>query len=325
MKKTNSSIVIITNKSKTHLLMQEYDDTYHIEYLRNKYNFFGGNIEKNEKPLDCILRELDEEINDSFLLYNIKNNIIYLNKYMIVYHMDDEVYCAHEHIFISVLDDAIFENLDEDINYSNEGIFRKLEIFPDLVFQTAWDSPYVIDWFFNLNTIEEPIAFEKVYNLELDSKIINRINMISLSAISPIIFIPGCYDLLHAGHMEFLKKIKEFKNWYVVIGVGSDCVIKTLKGENRPVQSSDLRLMQISQLPYVDYVLLNDNEMFDEEIDFEQIIKFFKPDYLAISSDNKNIKLNLDFCKRHNIEPYYVDRFIIEQLSTTEIINKCKQ
>lgn len=95
---------------------------------------------------------------------------------------------------------------------------------------------------------------------------------------SRIVFTNGCFDILHAGHITYLKEAKKSGD-ILVVGVNSDESVKRLKGESRPVNALGDRLMLLSALEYVDYVV-----PFQEDTPLE-LIKAIKPDVLVKGGD----------------------------------------
>ncbi|MFA5936910.1 MAG: adenylyltransferase/cytidyltransferase family protein [Candidatus Paceibacterota bacterium] len=70
-----------------------------------------------------------------------------------------------------------------------------------------------------------------------------------------IIFPGGVFDLLHIGHIDYLKEIKKMGD-IVVVAITSDERTRERKGENRPIHSEDKRLAMIDAVRYVDYSLI---------------------------------------------------------------------
>lgn len=86
-----------------------------------------------------------------------------------------------------------------------------------------------------------------------------------------IVFTNGVFDILHAGHVGFLRRAKELGD-LLVVGVNSDASARRLKGANRPINSERDRLALVAALDPVDYVVL-----FDEETPAE-VIRALRPD-----------------------------------------------
>lgn len=71
-----------------------------------------------------------------------------------------------------------------------------------------------------------------------------------------IVFISGTFDIIHASHIDFLKKSKQ-KGDILVVGLGNDKSIKLYKGEERPINSARNRAIVMSNLKSVDYCFIN--------------------------------------------------------------------
>jgi D-beta-D-heptose 7-phosphate kinase/D-beta-D-heptose 1-phosphate adenosyltransferase len=86
-----------------------------------------------------------------------------------------------------------------------------------------------------------------------------------------IVFTNGVFDILHAGHVQFLRQAKELGE-VLVVGVNSDRSARQLKGKSRPINSERDRLALVAALDAVDHVIL-----FDEETPTE-LIRALRPD-----------------------------------------------
>jgi len=93
-----------------------------------------------------------------------------------------------------------------------------------------------------------------------------------------IVFTNGCFDVIHRGHVEFLKFCKSQGN-IVVLGLNSDSSVKTIKGPERPINNQDDRAAVMAALEMVDYVT------FFDEPDPLNLIKKVKPDILVKGQD----------------------------------------
>ena len=93
-----------------------------------------------------------------------------------------------------------------------------------------------------------------------------------------IVFTNGCFDLLHAGHVETLQKSKSFGD-LLVVALNSDASVSKLKGPTRPLQSENDRARIMAALACVDYVTI-----FDQPTPLE-LIKLFKPSVLVKGGD----------------------------------------
>ncbi len=95
-----------------------------------------------------------------------------------------------------------------------------------------------------------------------------------------VVFTNGCFDILHAGHVEYLKKARSLGD-VLVVGLNSDRSVKALKGRGRPINSQLDRAKVIAALCFVDYVTI-----FNEDTP-EKLIKALRPDILAKGGDWK--------------------------------------
>lgn len=93
-----------------------------------------------------------------------------------------------------------------------------------------------------------------------------------------IIFANGCFDILHVGHIRYLKGAKELGNT-LIVAINSDSSARKLKGNNRPLTKELERAEIISAIEYVDYVTI-----FDEP-DVSKLLLTLKPDIHAKGTD----------------------------------------
>jgi len=93
-----------------------------------------------------------------------------------------------------------------------------------------------------------------------------------------IVFTNGCFDVVHRGHIEFLKFCKLHGD-IVVVGLNSDSSVKSVKGPDRPVNNQYDRAAVLAALETVDYIAV-----FDEK-DPLNLIKKIKPDVLVKGQD----------------------------------------
>ncbi|MFW6289504.1 MAG: adenylyltransferase/cytidyltransferase family protein [Mariniphaga sp.] len=93
------------------------------------------------------------------------------------------------------------------------------------------------------------------------------------------VFVSGCYDLLHSGHVAFFKEASGYGDLYV--GIGSDNTINQLKG--RPTVNSDQeRLYMVKAVRYVKDAFINSGSGI---MDFEQDLRNLKPDVFVVNED----------------------------------------
>ena len=129
-----------------------------------------------------------------------------------------------------------------------------------------------------------------------------------------VVFTNGCFDIIHAGHVDYLLKAKVFGD-ILVVGLYSDSSVREIKGNNRPIVKENERAFILAQLKPVDYVVL-----FNEPTP-KQLIEELLPDVLIKGADwsIENI-VGRDIVENNGGEVKTID-FITEQ-STTNIIEK---
>lgn len=93
-----------------------------------------------------------------------------------------------------------------------------------------------------------------------------------------LVFTNGCFDILHAGHVDYLNKAKEFGD-VLLVALNSDKSINRIKGDKRPIVNQDERAFIIKNLKAVDIVTF-----FDEDTP-KEIIDELIPDILVKGAD----------------------------------------
>lgn len=93
-----------------------------------------------------------------------------------------------------------------------------------------------------------------------------------------VVFTNGCFDILHAGHCDYLNKSRAMGD-VLVIGLNSDKSVRSIKGEKRPIVPEAERAFLLENLKAVDYVV-----KFDEDTPFE-LINAVLPDILVKGGD----------------------------------------
>jgi D-beta-D-heptose 7-phosphate kinase/D-beta-D-heptose 1-phosphate adenosyltransferase len=93
-----------------------------------------------------------------------------------------------------------------------------------------------------------------------------------------VVFTNGCFDVLHAGHVQYLQAARA-QGDLLVVGLNSDSSVRQLKGAGRPVNPLEARAQVLAALQVVDFVTV-----FDEATPLE-LVKVVKPDVLVKGSD----------------------------------------
>ena len=111
-----------------------------------------------------------------------------------------------------------------------------------------------------------------------------------------IVFANGCFDIIHVGHIRYLKGAKKAGD-ILVVGINSDKSIRKLKGKGRPIIPGRDRALLVAALEMVDYVTIFD------EITAEKLIKSLKPNVHAKGTD---------YTKSNVPERHLIGRYIDE-------------
>jgi D-beta-D-heptose 7-phosphate kinase/D-beta-D-heptose 1-phosphate adenosyltransferase len=102
-----------------------------------------------------------------------------------------------------------------------------------------------------------------------------------LSVEKKIVFTNGCFDILHKGHIEYLRESKKLGD-KLIIGLNSDASIKRLKGSSRPTNNEQDRKHVLEALEFVDEVII-----FNEDTPYE-LIRRIQPDIITKGGDYKS-------------------------------------
>jgi D-beta-D-heptose 7-phosphate kinase/D-beta-D-heptose 1-phosphate adenosyltransferase len=93
-----------------------------------------------------------------------------------------------------------------------------------------------------------------------------------------VAFTNGCFDVLHAGHVQYLREARAQAD-LLVVGLNGDAGVRALKGPGRPVNSAEARALVLSALEVVDFLTV-----FDEPTPLA-LIELLRPDVLVKGAD----------------------------------------
>ena len=111
----------------------------------------------------------------------------------------------------------------------------------------------------------------------------------------PKVFVSGCYDLLHSGHVEFFRQASQYGDLYV--GIGSDETILHYKN-HKTLYNEKERLFMVKAIRYVKDAYINAGSGI---MDFVPTVDFLKPDILVVNEDGASEEKQ-KFCKERGIE-----------------------
>ena len=134
------------------------------------------------------------------------------------------------------------------------------------------------------------------------------------------VFVSGCYDMLHSGHVSFFEEAASYGDLYV--GIGSDQTIWKLKGR-RTINSECERLYMVKSIRYVKDAWVNSGSGI---MDFEKEVRELKPDIFLVNSDGYTPEKEA-FCKDIGTRLIVSKRIPGDGLparSTTELRRECR-
>ncbi len=136
------------------------------------------------------------------------------------------------------------------------------------------------------------------------------------------VFVSGCYDILHGGHIHFFQQARALGDHLTVCFASAE-VLKLAKNRH-PSLPDEHKGIILSALSCVDEVVSSSD--IDVVFDFQSHIEMLRPDILVVTDDDKNIERKKIFCTERGIE------FIVLAketrtfpLSTTAIISAIKE
>ena len=115
------------------------------------------------------------------------------------------------------------------------------------------------------------------------------------------VFVSGCYDLLHSGHVEFFRQASQYGDLYV--GIGSDATILEYK-HHKTVYSEQERLFMVKSIRYVKDAFINAGSGI---MDFIPTVDALKPDVLVVNADGDKEEKR-QFCAERGIEYVVLSR-----------------
>ena len=126
-----------------------------------------------------------------------------------------------------------------------------------------------------------------------------------------VVFTNGVFDILHKGHFELLQEARSLGD-KLIVGINSDASVKRLKGETRPINNVIKRKAQLEILPWVDQVVV-----FDDDTPYD-LIKELKPHVIVKGGD-----YTVEQVVGHDLAPVHLVS-TVKGYSTTNIIEASK-
>tara|TARA_Y100001970_G_scaffold101183_1_gene127071 strand:+ start:946 stop:1434 length:489 start_codon:yes stop_codon:yes gene_type:complete len=110
-----------------------------------------------------------------------------------------------------------------------------------------------------------------------NKKLMSKVSKLRLKN-KKVVFTNGCFDILHLGHQTYLNQSKALGD-FLIVAINSDESVKSLKGDDRPINNQELRSKNLLNLDCVDEVVV-----FSEKTPLK-LIEFLLPDVLTKGGD----------------------------------------
>ena len=124
-----------------------------------------------------------------------------------------------------------------------------------------------------------------------------------------VVWVNGCFDILHRGHIELFEYAKSLGD-VLIVGVDSDERVKQLKGKTRPINNLEDRIKMLEAIKYIDSVV---DFKDDDELDMQVLLSGAKT--MVVGSDYENKRV---IGSRHVKEVKFYRK--IDGYSTTKIL-----
>lgn len=99
-----------------------------------------------------------------------------------------------------------------------------------------------------------------------------------------IVFTNGCFDILHVGHVRYLKSARQLGD-ILVVGLNTDESVRRIKGKGRPVNTLADRAEILAAFPFITYLVAFDTDS------VEPLVKAVRPDILVKGGDYKPLQV----------------------------------
>jgi len=211
--------------------------------------------------------------------------------------------------------------IDKVLTYTTEDDLIKLlkKLKPDVRFLGS-------DWKgkdFTGKDLPIKVVFNKRdHNFSSSSLRAKIVNNGHVKRIEKKVFVSGCYDILHGGHIEFFNQAKALGD-YLIVSFASEKTLEKYKNKKSSIPEEHKRKI-LESLRMVDEVVMGDN-LDEVGLDFKNHFLKIKPDILAVTEDDHFSEQKIDLCEqigaKYVVLPKNLD---FKKTSTSEIIHKIK-
>lgn len=153
----------------------------------------------------------------------------------------------------------------------------------------------------------------KILNISKSIKIANKLHNYK----KRIVLVGGCFDVLHIGHIKFLKEAKKQGDILIII-LENDNTVRKLKGNNRPINNQNIRAEILSSIIYTDYIIILPQNFKNK--DYDNLVEKIKPGIIATTLNDENKEHKIRQAKKIGAKVKYVISRIPNQ-SSSKIID----
>lgn len=133
------------------------------------------------------------------------------------------------------------------------------------------------------------------------------------------VWVNGCFDVLHPGHIDLLEQAAEMGDW-LIVGINSDESVRGLKGNTKPIMSLRHRIIMLNSVDVVSQVVVIHGKRCTPEL------RALRPHVVVKGSGYTKESMCQD--ERKAVEEYGGELRFIDchyPISTSDIISRCKQ
>jgi FAD synthetase len=129
-----------------------------------------------------------------------------------------------------------------------------------------------------------------------------------------IVLVGGCFDLLHYGHISFLKQAKSYGD-YLMVALESDENVRRVKGPSRPIHTQQQRKEMLEALKVVDEVI--DLPPMNSDKEYFEFIKKIKPTVIAFTVGDPILPKKMEQAKQNGAKVVIIEK--IHTPSTSQL------
>lgn len=134
------------------------------------------------------------------------------------------------------------------------------------------------------------------------------------------VLVGGCFDLIHFGHIHFLKKAKAMGD-FLVIALESDANVRRLKGKGRPVHNQNQRKTMLEAISFVDKVIALPK--MDSDKHYRALVKRVSPKIIAVTRGDGMIDKKKQHAKAVGATVREISKLKVS--STSDILKKLEK